>query len=110
MNPYVNLGRDVGVAGGLVDQARREWAVEQRLYHLCTIPLTASKRALLSRVMGWLGSSEAALAGLHLIDDTCSPAVPHETWKQIEGIFCRATRSHGKDSNAYTRLHRGAQT
>ena len=51
--------------------------------------------------MGWLGSSEAAVAGLNLIGDTCSPAVPYETWKQLEGIFIEK-RSHGKDSNVYT--------
>jgi hypothetical protein len=51
--------------------------------------------------MGWLGSSEAALTGLHLIDDTRSPAVPYETWRQLEGVFVEQ-RSHGKDSNVYT--------
>ena len=99
--PEVTFGREDVLAARLVDLARREPSIEQRLLYLCTTSLPASKRALLSRVMGWLGSSEAALAGLHLIDDTCSPPVPYEIWKQLEGVFVEQ-RSHGKDSNVYT--------
>jgi hypothetical protein len=99
--PEVAFGREDVLAARLVDLARRDSSMEQRLHHLCTTSLPESKRALLSRVMGWLGSSEAALAGLHLIDDRCSPAVPYETWKQLEGVFVEQ-RSHGKDSNVYT--------
>jgi hypothetical protein len=99
--PEVAFGRENVLAARLVDLARRDSSIEQRLHHLCTTSLPESKRALLSRVMGWLGSSEAAVAGLQLIDDTSSPAVPYETWKQLEGIFVEQ-RSHGKDSNVYT--------
>jgi len=105
--PEVAFGREDVLAARLVDLARRDSSVEQRLHHLCTTSLPESKRTLLSRVMGWLGSSEAALAGLHLIDDTCSPAVPYETWKQLEGIFVEQ-RSHGKDSNVYTTAPRSS--
>jgi hypothetical protein len=99
--PEVTFGREDALAARLADLARRELSIEQRLLYLCTTSLPASKRALLSGVTSWLGSSEAALAGLHLIDDTCSPPVPYEIWKQLEGIFVEQ-RSHGKDSNVYT--------
>ena len=99
--PEVAFGREDVLAARLVDLARRDSTIEQRLHHLCSTSLPESKRALLSRVMGWLGSSEAALAGLQLIDDTRSPAVPYETWRHLEGVFVEQ-RSHGKDSNVYT--------
>jgi hypothetical protein len=83
----VTFARDDVLAARLVELAQRDAATGQRLLQLCTVQLPAPKRALLAMVVGELGSTEAVLAGLNLIDDAAIPAVPYEIWKQLEATF-----------------------
>jgi hypothetical protein len=63
--------------------------------------ISSKKRLLLANVVGRLHSPEAVMAGLNLIDDTTSPAVPHEIWEQIESAFVER-RPYGESSNTFT--------
>jgi hypothetical protein len=96
----IAFDREHVVATRLVELARRDGAVEQRLIQLCAVQLTAAKRSLLARVISWLGTEEAELAALNLIDDYSIPTVPYETWKQIENAFVEH-KPYGKDRNSY---------
>jgi hypothetical protein len=103
----VTFHREDVLAGRLVDLARSVKSVEQRLLNLCSTKLPAAKRALLSKVVGCLGTAEAALAGLNLIDDTASPSVLHDTWKQIEAAFVEHKPLEER-ADAYTLLPRSS--
>jgi hypothetical protein len=89
------------LAARLVELARRDRTVEEHLLQLCSSQLPALKRSLLARVISKVGTPEADLAALNLIDDNASPPVPYETWKQIEAAFVEH-KPHGKDTNVYT--------
>ena len=99
--PEVTFSHEDVLSARLVDLARREPAIEQRMVALCTVSLPAPKRELLSRVMGCFSSVEATLAALNLMDDNGSPTIPYEIRKQVEAIFVEQ-RSHGRNSNVYT--------
>jgi len=50
----VSFDREELMASRLAELARRDTSIEQRLLGLCTIPLSEKKRALLSKVIGYL--------------------------------------------------------
>lgn len=52
-------------------------------------------------MISWLGTPEAGLAALNLINDDAKPPVLYETWKQIETAFVEH-KPHGKDTSSYT--------
>ena len=93
--------REDALVARLVELARRDPTIEQRILQFCGLPLPVRKRALLSKVVASLDSAEATLAGLNLMDDNATPPLPYEIWKQIEGVFVEH-RPQGKDSNVYT--------
>jgi hypothetical protein len=91
----------------LAEMARRDSAIEQRILNLCSMKLPLAKRALLAKLVSWLGTAEAALAGLNLIDDNASPPVLRDTWKQIEATFVEHKPYEGR-ANTYTLLPRSS--
>lgn len=97
---------DVQVAR-LADLARRDASIRQRLFQLCTIPLPPLKPSLLARVIANIGTTDALLAGLNLIDDSASDAVPYHIWEQIEATFVEH-KALSPDSNAYRPTPRSA--
>ena len=62
---------------------------------------------LLAKVLGMIGTTEALLAGLNLIDDTVPHPVPYEIWKQLEATFVEH-KSISAESNAFTPAPRSA--
>jgi hypothetical protein len=91
----------------LAELAGRDADIERRLSQLCSMQLPASKRSLLASVMGRLGTPEAAVAALDLINDNATPALLRETWKQIEAAFVEH-KPHGSNTNTYTLAPRSA--
>jgi hypothetical protein len=89
------------LAARLVELARRDSGVERHLLELCSLPVTSAKRSLLAKVISCLGTRQAALAALELIDDNSTPQVPHETWRQIEATFVEH-KPDAQHANAYT--------
>jgi hypothetical protein len=71
--------------------------------------LPALRRQLLARVVGMVGTTDAMVAGLSLIDDTAEPQVPYEIWKQVEATFVEHKPSSAV-SNAYTLAPRSANS
>ena len=51
--------------------------------------------------MGWLGTPDAVLSALNLLDDEATPQIPYDTWKQMEDAFVER-KPYGKDTNSYT--------
>lgn len=97
----IGFARDDVLAAQIVELARSDRAVEQRLLRLCEAELPLTKRLLLAKVVGRLGELEAVSAGLNLIDDTVSPPVPHEIYRQVEAAFVER-RPHGESENTCT--------
>jgi hypothetical protein len=91
----LSFERDDIVAARVAELARREGAIRQRLVHLCELELPSLRRALLAKVMGMLGTTEAMLAAMNLIDDAGTPSVPYEVWKQLEATFVEHLEAHG---------------
>jgi hypothetical protein len=91
----------------LADLARRVRGIEQRILALCSMKLPPAKRALLAKLVSFLGTIEAAVAGLNLIDDNASPPVLRDTWKQIEAAFVEH-KPHEERANTYTLLPRSS--
>jgi hypothetical protein len=97
----VAFDRSETVAARLVELVRRDADIERRLYQLCSLRIPEPKRSLLAKVMGWLGTPDAALSALNLLDDEATPEIPYDTWKQMEDAFVER-KPYGKDSNSYT--------
>ena len=103
----LTFGRDDVLAARLAELALRDTAVRHRLFQLCTAQLPSPVRALLAKVVAMLGTTEAILAGLNLIDDTAGPPVPYEIWKRLEATFVEH-KAVNAESNAYTAAPRSA--
>jgi hypothetical protein len=95
------------VAARLKELALCGTAIRQRLFQLCTAQVTPLKRALLAKVVGMLGTTEALVAGLNLIDDAATPPVPYDIWKQLEATFVEH-KAVSPESTAYTPTPRGS--
>jgi NACHT conflict system protein len=95
------------LAARIVDFAHREPAVKERLLDLCGSELPARKRLLLARVIGRLGTLEAIVAGLNLIDDAAHPPIPWELWEQVEASFVERV-SYGQTKGTYSLAARPA--
>jgi hypothetical protein len=97
----VAFDRSETVAARLAELARRDADIEQRLSQLCSLQIPEPKRSLLAKVIGWLGTPDAALSALNLLDDEATPQIPYDTWKQMEDAFVER-KPYGKDTNSYT--------
>jgi hypothetical protein len=96
----VAFDRSETVAARLVELARRDADIEKRLSQLCSLRVPEPKRSLLAKVTAWLGTPDAALSALNLLDDEATPQIPYDTWKQMEDAFVER-KPYGKDTNSY---------
>jgi hypothetical protein len=85
----------------IVEIARKETSVAQRIFQLCSMATTPLKRDLILKIVSSVGTREAILAGLNLIADDANPAVPYEFLKGIESQLLEH-RPYGTTANAYT--------
>jgi hypothetical protein len=99
------IEREDIITARLVELTSRDEEVEQRLLALCSVELPPRKRALLARVLGGIGTEDAILQALNLINDSVTPAIPYELFRSIESLFIEK-RPYGNDSNAYTQAPR----
>jgi hypothetical protein len=101
------------LASHIVDIATYDPEIKHRIFYLCVTQRSPDKRALLSKVIAQLGTAEAVLAGLNLIDDTITSShtamspVPYDLREAIELTFLDR-RSHGKTESSYTLVPRSA--
>ena len=61
------------LAGSLSDLARTDPTVAERMIQLTAIPGSKQRRIIIAKVIAWLNSTTALLAGLNLIDDDLTP-------------------------------------
>ena len=78
----------------LAEAARLRLEVATQLRDLCERDLPETNRQLLSRVVGSLGTREASMASLNLIDDAKPIPVPQGVWDQLRSAFLEE-RAHG---------------
>jgi hypothetical protein len=98
----LSFERDDVVAARVAELAQRDGVILQRLVHLCELELPPLRRGLLAKVMGLLGTTDAMLAAMNLIDDAVTPSVPYEVWKQLEATFVEHLKAHGDlNGNSY---------
>jgi len=90
----------------LTEIAQEETDIKQRIFQFCEKPLPQGKRHLLAKVLAKLGTGEAILAGLNLIDDKVRERIPFELWRAIEHSFLE--RIPGTTNNSFTLASRNA--
>jgi hypothetical protein len=95
------------LAGYLSDLARTDRSVAERIIQLTAISVSKQQRTILAKVIAWMNSAAALLAGLNLIDDDSTPAVPYEIYRAIEDVVLEK-RPSGGNSQSYTLAPRGA--
>ena len=97
------VDREDALVSRVGELAVREAQVEVRLRGVCEQDLPEASRRILSKVLCWLGSREAAFANLALIDDDRRTPVPAGVRAQLEGMLVER-RSEGEEANVFT-LH-----
>ncbi|MEX3934823.1 NACHT domain-containing NTPase [Paraburkholderia phymatum] len=91
----------------LAELAQKRPEVAARLRELCERDLQELNRHFISKIMNWLGTSEALTANLHLIDDTKPAPVPQGVWEQLETAFVER-RPYEQDPNVFTQHARAS--
>jgi hypothetical protein len=86
-------------------QSRHEAAA--RLQKLCNRDLPELNRQVLSKIMDHLGTPEALVANLNLIDDGKPSPVPQGIWDQLETAFVER-RPYGHNTNVFTQHARAS--
>ena len=94
------------LASHIVEIARAESTVRERVYLLCNRQLSSSMRNLLARVITGLNTQDALIAGLNLIHDSERPSNPFSLNSFDENAFLER-RPRGT-SGWYTRVPRSA--
>ena len=79
----------------------------RRLFELCQLELSPQRRAVLCAVMPQLGTPDALLAGLDLIDDAAGNPVPYDLWRGLESAFVEH-RPYGDSGYTFSLVPRDA--
>ena len=82
-------------------------AILNRLIHLTEQSLSGQRRLILAKVLAWIDSPEAVMAGLNLVDDTAEQPLPYELWKATEDLILEK-RPYKGNPQSYTRVPRAA--
>lgn len=95
------------LASFIADMARAESEIKPHILRLCDTQLSTTKRILLSKVIARLGTLDAVIAGLSLIEDSGNPPVPYDLQKAIKGVFLKE-RPYGKTAGWFTFVPQGS--
>jgi hypothetical protein len=85
----------------LTELAQHQPTVATRLKELCELDLPELNRHILSKVMDSLGTPEALVANLNLIDDAKPSPVPQGIWDELKSAFVER-RPYGQDAYVFT--------
>ena len=85
----------------LTELAQRSTEVAALLLELCERDLPEDNRHVLSKVIARLGTTEALVATLNLIDDAKPSPVPRGVWDHLESAFVEQ-QPYGQNSNVFT--------
>ena len=97
-----------GIAAKIATLARSEKMIHDRLFELFDRSLPVVKRALLARIVGELGTTEAAVRGMKLIADSASPAIPPELIRSVEKTVLERRPYRGSE-HTFTLEPRGSE-
>jgi hypothetical protein len=89
------------LASRIADLARVDTAIRERLFSLCATNLDEARRHLLAEITVLLGTQDSLIAGLNLIRDDATLAVPFEVVRALEPLFLEH-RPYGDSSGTYT--------
>jgi len=95
------------LASCIADMSHGEDEIKHRILGLCDAQLSPSRRSLLSKVIGRLGTLDAVVAGLSIIDDSRDPSVPYDLKQAIEAVSLER-HPYAKTEYAYTLVPRGS--
>jgi len=93
------------IGSHLATVARREPQVKDRVLELCADDVSSPQREILANVVAELGTPDAVLAGLGLIDDHANTPVPYHLLKAIERLLVEH-RPYPGSGNAYMLVSR----
>ncbi|MCJ7547704.1 MAG: hypothetical protein MUP30_12940 [Deltaproteobacteria bacterium] len=88
------------LASCIADMALAEDEIKHLILGLCDARLSPSRRLLLSEVIVRLGTLDAIIAGLNLIDDSAKPSVPYGLERALDAVFLER-RPYDKAGSAY---------
>jgi hypothetical protein len=95
------------VASRIVNVAMAEAGVMRLIFQWCDMSLPTAKRLLLAKVIERLGTADAVLSGLNLIDDNGSPLIPYDLLSALKALFLEQ-RHYGNTGSSYTFAPRSA--
>jgi hypothetical protein len=95
------------LAWHLLDLARADSSVAERLIELTARPVSALQRAILGEVLARMGSQESLFAGLNLIEDSSPQPIPYVIYRALEDVFLEK-RPHAGNAQWYTLVPRAA--
>lgn len=99
---------DLGfIAGSVAQLAQSDPSALARLIQLAEHSLSGQRRLILAKVLAWIDSPEALIAGLNLIDDSAQQPLPYELWKATEDLILEK-RPYKGNPQSYTRVPRAA--
>lgn len=75
------------LAARIADLVRDDGPIKNRVYELCALQALPAKRQLLAKIIARVGTTEAILAGLNLIDDEAAPPVLYDIQRALEDVF-----------------------
>ena len=96
--PEMPLDRIEALVWRIAELAKNDPKTAARLRELCDKDLSAIKRELLAKVMSDVGTGEALISNLNLIDDRSPRAIPQGTWEHIEAAFVQRRRRDGSEN------------
>ncbi len=89
------------LASHIAGLTRADPQIKQRVLQLSSLRLSSNRRALISKVLARLGTGDAILASLNLIDDAATPPVPFYLRESLETFFLDR-KPYGETGSAYT--------
>jgi hypothetical protein len=95
------------LAGHLVNLARSDTSIAERITARTTESVSMQQRAILEKVLAWLSTPASLLAGLNLIDDASPQPIPYEIFKAIEDVFLEK-KPHRGSAKSYRLVPREA--
>lgn len=91
----------------LTELARRNAGVGRRIFELVYLDLSTAQISLLGKILASLGTTEALLCALELLNDEGSPAMSYELQKRIEESFVEHRPEPGT-TNTFTLVPRSS--
>jgi hypothetical protein len=93
------------LAAALADLARANRPTGERLRDLCSMVDSVQARTVLAKACAQLGTTEALLAALDLMDDAADPPIPYDLFQAMEALFLEK-RPSTMIANAYSLIPR----